>query len=60
VFVRELEAAGEDGQLAVGIDYTSRQLQSLIAADVPGVHFYVMNRSEAVAEVLKSVAVPNR
>jgi methylenetetrahydrofolate reductase (NADPH) len=59
-FVRELDAAGEDGQLAVGIDYTTRQLESLIAAGVPGVHFYVMNRSDAVAEVLKNVDVIKR
>jgi methylenetetrahydrofolate reductase (NADPH) len=56
-FVRELEAAGEHGQLAVGVEYTSRQLEELYAAGVPGVHFYVMNRSEAVAEVLKNVSV---
>lgn len=54
-FVRQLEAAGEDGQLAAGVEHTSRQMQSLIAAGVPGVHFYVMNRSEAVAEVLANV-----
>jgi methylenetetrahydrofolate reductase (NADPH) len=59
-FVRDLAAAGEAGQLAVGVEHTARQLESLIAAGVVGVHFYVMNRSEAVAEVLKKVALPNR
>jgi methylenetetrahydrofolate reductase (NADPH) len=54
-FVRQLESAGAEGQLAVGVEYTSGQMRALLAAGVPGVHFYVMNRSEAVAEVLKNV-----
>jgi methylenetetrahydrofolate reductase (NADPH) len=57
-FVRRLEAAGdEEGQLAVGVDYTTEQMQALVRAGVPGVHFYVMNRSEATAKVLANVAL---
>jgi methylenetetrahydrofolate reductase (NADPH) len=56
-FVRDLEAAGEDAaaQFAVGVDFATRQTQALIDAGVPGIHFYVLNRSEAAAEVLENV-----
>jgi methylenetetrahydrofolate reductase (NADPH) len=56
-FIDELAAVDENGQLAVGINYASRQMQALVAAGVPGVHFYVMNRSDAVAEVLANVTL---
>jgi methylenetetrahydrofolate reductase (NADPH) len=57
-FVRRLEAAGdEESQLAVGVDYTTEQMQALVSAGVPGVHFYVMNRSDATAKVLANVAL---
>jgi methylenetetrahydrofolate reductase (NADPH) len=56
-FVRDLEAAGDDtaAQFAVGVDFATRQTQALIDAGVPGIHFYVLNRSEAAAEVLRNV-----
>jgi methylenetetrahydrofolate reductase (NADPH) len=55
--VRGLEAAGDDAerQFAVGVDFATRQTQALIDAGVPGIHFYVLNRSEAAAEVLGRV-----
>jgi methylenetetrahydrofolate reductase (NADPH) len=56
-FVRSLEAAGDDAdaQFAVGVEFATRQAQSLVDAGVPGIHFYVLNRSEAAAEVLRNV-----
>jgi len=56
-FVRRLEEAGDaaDAQFAVGVEFATRQTQALIDAGVPGVHFYVLNRSEAAAEVLENV-----
>ncbi|MEX0613460.1 MAG: methylenetetrahydrofolate reductase [NAD(P)H] [Pirellulales bacterium] len=56
-FVRRLEAAGDDAdaQFDIGVDFASRQTQALIDAGVPGIHFYVLNRSEATAEVLTNV-----
>jgi methylenetetrahydrofolate reductase (NADPH) len=56
-FVRRLEEAGDaaDTQFAIGVDFATRQTQELINAGVPGVHFYVLNRSEAAAEVLENV-----
>ncbi len=56
-FVSKLEEAGDDAdtQFAIGIDFATRQTQALIDAGVPGIHFYVLNRSEAAAEVLRNV-----
>ena len=56
-FVARLEAAGDDAdaQFSIGVDFATRQTQGLIDAGVPGVHFYVLNRSEAAAEVLGNV-----
>jgi methylenetetrahydrofolate reductase (NADPH) len=56
-FVRQLEAAGDDAeaQFAIGVEFATRQAQALLAAGVPGIHFYVLNRSEAAAAVLKNV-----
>jgi methylenetetrahydrofolate reductase (NADPH) len=57
-FVKRLEAAGDDAeaQFAIGVDFATRQTQSLLDAGVPGIHFYVLNRSEAAAEVLGNIA----
>jgi len=56
-FVEQLEAAGEmpDDQFKIGVDFATQQAQELVNAGVPGIHFYVLNRSEAAAEVLQNV-----
>jgi methylenetetrahydrofolate reductase (NADPH) len=56
-FVSDLQAAGDDAdrQFAIGVEFATRQTQDLIDAGVPGIHFYVLNRSEAAAEVLGNV-----
>jgi methylenetetrahydrofolate reductase (NADPH) len=56
-FVARLESAGDDAdaQFAIGVDFATRQSQALIDAGVPGIHFYVLNRSEATAAVLGNV-----
>jgi methylenetetrahydrofolate reductase (NADPH) len=59
-FTRRLESAGDDAdaQFAIGVEFATRQTQALIDAGVPGIHFYVLNRSEATAEVLSNVTRP--
>ena len=59
-FVRGLEATGEDAQaqFELGVRFATEQVRSLLAAGVPGIHFYVLNRSEATVEVLSNVALP--
>jgi methylenetetrahydrofolate reductase (NADPH) len=58
-FVRRLESAGDDeeAQLKIGVDFATRQTQALLDAGVPGIHFYVLNRSEAVTQVLANVSM---
>jgi methylenetetrahydrofolate reductase (NADPH) len=57
-FVSALEARGDDeaGQFEVGVEFATRQTQGLIDGGSPGVHFYVLNKSQATVCVLKSVA----
>lgn len=41
-----------DWQLDVGVEQASKQVEQLITAGVPGVHFYVLNKSQATSKVL--------
>lgn len=58
-FLAELEEADRSGGAAavqkVGIAHARRQVQGLLAAGVPGVHIYTLNRDEAVLELLDGV-----
>ena len=58
--VKGLEAAGEndEAQAALGVDFAIRQTQQLLDGGVPGIHFYVLNRSEATSRVLDQVSLP--
>ena len=57
-----LSACGEDddAQFEVGVAFASRQVQGLIDAGVPGLHFYVLNKSQATASVLHTVGISGR
>jgi methylenetetrahydrofolate reductase (NADPH) len=59
-FVSRLEGAGDaaQAQFAIGVESASRQAQALVDAGVPGIHFYVLNRSEATAEVISNLGHP--
>jgi methylenetetrahydrofolate reductase (NADPH) len=59
-FVSDLSAYGEDdkGQFQVGVDFAVRQVQQLIDEGAPGVHFYVLNKSQATATLLGRVTRP--
>jgi methylenetetrahydrofolate reductase (NADPH) len=58
--VEGLEGAGDDAdaQFELGVEFASRQTRELVEAGVPGIHFYVLNRSEATARVLGEVTLP--
>src|SRR4051812_31892679 len=47
-----------DWQFDVGVRWAARQVQELIDAGVPGLHFYVLNKSPATAAVLNGVRRP--
>lgn len=44
-----------DGQFEVGVEFAARQAAELVAAGVPGMHFYVLNKSEAAKRVLTAL-----
>jgi methylenetetrahydrofolate reductase (NADPH) len=55
--VRRLEAHGNDdeGQYSVGVYYAARQVEELVEEGVPGVHFYVLNKSRAAALICRAL-----
>ncbi len=58
-FVSELsEKDDAESQFAIGVRWAARQVQELIDAGVPGVHFYVLNKSPATVAVLNTVRRP--
>ena len=58
-FVAELGEKDEvEWQFNVGVRWAARQVQELIDAGIPGLHFYVLNKSPATAAVLNQVRRP--
>jgi methylenetetrahydrofolate reductase (NADPH) len=59
-FVAALEGGegSPEAQFQAGVEFATRQVQELIDAGCPGVHFYVLNKSTATARVLSSVTRP--
>lgn len=58
-FVAELQKKEDAAwQFQVGVEQCIRQAQELIDAGVPGIHFYVLNKSQATAAVLKQLRCP--
>ncbi len=47
-----------DEQFEIGVHFATLQVQALMDADVPGIHFYVLNKSPATCRVLRSVVRP--
>jgi methylenetetrahydrofolate reductase (NADPH) len=57
-FVARLaEHDDEQWQFEVGVEYAIRQVQELIDQGVRGIHFYVLNKSQAACRVLDSVSL---
>ena len=58
-FTGAFEAAGADeaAQFEVGVEFAARQVQGLLDGGVPGIHFYVLNKSPATTRVLRQVTV---
>ncbi len=46
---------GVDWQFQVGVEFATSQVAELLSSGVPGVHFYVLNKSHATSEVLRSL-----
>jgi methylenetetrahydrofolate reductase (NADPH) len=57
--VTKLERCADnpDAQVAVGVEHSTEQCRALLAAGVPGVHFYVLNRADAVRRILGNLGI---
>ena len=44
-----------DSQFRIGVDFATQQVQDLMDQDVPGVHFYVLNKSQATSKILTAL-----
>jgi methylenetetrahydrofolate reductase (NADPH) len=44
-----------EGQFEVGVEFAAQQAAELMAAGIPGIHFYVLNKSEATKRVLTAL-----
>ena len=51
-------ADDDDAVRELGVEYAARQVEELWAAGVPGVHFYVLNRSYSVSKILDHLGIP--
>lgn len=49
-----------DWQFQVGVEHATRQAQGLVDAGVPGIHFYVLNKSTATNQILSQLTGVNR
>jgi methylenetetrahydrofolate reductase (NADPH) len=61
-FVQLLAAHQEspEDQFQVGVQFAVQQVQELLDAGVPGMHFYVLNKSQATVQILRSVRLESR
>lgn len=51
-------ADDDDAVRELGIECASQQVRELWDSGVPGVHFYVLNRSYSVSKILENLALP--
>ena len=58
-FQAALEKSADDpaGQFETGVEFATRQVQALVEHGVPGIHFYVLNKSNATAGVLRGIGL---
>jgi methylenetetrahydrofolate reductase (NADPH) len=54
----ESHANDPQGQFAVGVYHATRQVEDLVEHGSVGAHFYVLNKSQATAHLLKSLTLP--
>ncbi|MFK7819939.1 MAG: methylenetetrahydrofolate reductase [NAD(P)H], partial [Planctomycetaceae bacterium] len=54
---QRLEAVQDDteAQFEIGVEFAIEQCRELIAAGVPGIHFYVLNKSRAAERILDAL-----
>ena len=57
---RQLDQHAEDDQAVreLGIEHATNQVRELWDSGVPGVHFYVLNRTYAISKILNNLGIP--
>ena len=57
-FVQRLSQKKDaDWQFQVGVEQATAQAQELIAEGIPGIHFYVLNKSDAIIRILNLLSL---
>jgi len=57
-FIATLESdSSEVGQFKAGVDHAVTQTEDLVANGVAGLHYYVLNKSDATAKILERVSL---
>ena len=58
-FQAALERSGDSpqAQFDVGVEFATGQVQALVDEGIPGIHFYVLNKSPATGKILRAVAL---
>ncbi|WP_037244988.1 methylenetetrahydrofolate reductase [NAD(P)H] [Rhodopirellula baltica] len=54
------EADDDQDQFRVGVEHARQQTIDLVNNGVPGIHYYVLNKSEAAAELLDGLSLTSR
>ena len=54
----EAHAENPQGQFDVGVYHATRQVEELVARGCSGIHFYCLNKSRAVATILRALTLP--
>jgi methylenetetrahydrofolate reductase (NADPH) len=56
---QKLEAVQDDkeAQFEIGVEHAIRQCHELIERGAPGIHFYVLNKSEACERILDALDI---
>ncbi|QDT38601.1 methylenetetrahydrofolate reductase [NAD(P)H] [Stratiformator vulcanicus] len=56
---KSLESVKDDdeAQFEIGVDHAIKQCRELIEAGIPGIHFYVLNKSQAAERILGALDV---
>jgi methylenetetrahydrofolate reductase (NADPH) len=57
----KLEAVQDDAsaQFEIGVEHAIQQCKQLMAAGVPGIHFYALNKSDACQRILDALQLPD-
>lgn len=51
----ERHSADAAAQFEIGVAHATRQVEELLQGGAPGVHFYVLNKSSATAQILQAI-----